>query len=253
VSDLKDRVALVIGGAAGIGLASAHALAGKGATVIISDQNGDAAARAAEDVNTAGGEAIAYQVDAASPPQLRSMFDFLGKTYGRLHVLFSNVGSRAPEGFNVTEEQIDAAFAINLKSHFFATNCAIPYMLPCAPHASIIYTSSAGALKFGGGSPLYNISKAGVLMLARAFARELGPARIRANAIAPGAIETAFPRWAGLDEENYREAIRRSGFNVPLGRIGQPEDVASVVAFLASDESMYLTGLALPIDGGELA
>jgi len=253
VSDLKDRVALVIGGAAGMGLASARALAALGAAVIIADRDGDGAEHAAEAVTAAGGEARAFAVDASSPAQLRALFDFVEQAYGRLNVLFSNVGTRGPEGFDLTEGQFDAMFDINLKSHFFATNYAIPLMRPCAPQASIIYTASAGALKAGGLSPLYSVSKAAVLMLARNFARQLGPERIRVNAICPGSIETAFPRWSGQQGEEYEATIERIGRNIPLGRIGQPEDVAGLVAFLASDQSMFMTGVGIPIDGGELA
>jgi NAD(P)-dependent dehydrogenase (short-subunit alcohol dehydrogenase family) len=253
VNDLQDRIALVIGGAAGIGLASAKALAARGAMVILTDRDGAGAEQGAEAIRALGGQAVARQVDGSSLSELRSLFDWVGKTYGGLNVLFSNVGTRGPDGFDVTEEQFDQTFAINLKSHYFATNYALSLMLPCAPHASIIYTASAGALKLGGRVPLYSISKSAMLMMTRAFARELGPAGIRVNALCPGAIETGFPRWAGLDDEQYRLMIERIGHNTPLGRIGQPDDVAGVVAFLASDQSMYVTGLALPIDGGELA
>jgi NAD(P)-dependent dehydrogenase (short-subunit alcohol dehydrogenase family) len=251
--ELRNRVALVIGGAAGIGLASARALAAKGATVVIADRDGDAAQRGADAVRASGGEAVAYAVDASSMSQLRALLDFVGKTYGRLNVLFSNAGSRGADGFDVSEAEFDEAFAINVKSHFFATTYALPLLLPCAPHASVIYTASAGALKLGGRSPLYSISKSSILMMARAFARELGPARIRVNALCPGAIETGFPRWSTLDEADYKATVERIGRGLPLGRIGQPEDVAGVVAFLASDQSMFVTGLAIPIDGGELA
>ena len=253
MSDLQGRLALVIGAAAGIGLASAQALAERGATVMLADRNGDAAEQAADALRAGGAEAVSYEADASSLPQLRGLFDFVDKKYGKLNVLFANVGMRGPDGFDVTEEQFDAVFNLNLKSHFFAASYAIPLLRRCAPHASIIFMSSAGGLRLGGRCPLYSISKAGVVMMARAFARELGPHGIRVNALCPGAIETAFPRWSGLGEAEYRAAIDRGGRNVPLGRIGQPQDVAGVVTFLASDQSGYLTGLAIPVDGGELA
>ena len=209
--------------------------------------------RAAEEVNAEGGEAISYEVDGSSVAQLKAMFLFIEKMYARLNVLFSNIGSRGANGYDLTEAQFDEVIDINVKSHFFATHYAVPLMKLCAPHASIIYMSSAGAFKAGGGSPLYNISKACIPMMARALARELGPARIRVNSLCPGAVETAFPRWSTFTEEGRKAMLESVGQRVPLGRIGQPEDVAGVVAFLASDQSMFVTGVSIPIDGGVLA
>ena len=252
--DLADRVALVIGGAAGMGLASSRALAADGATVVIADRDFEAAESAASDIRTSGGQAVAHRVDAGSLDALAALFDFVGTRYGRLNVLFSNVGITGPDGFDVTEAQFDEAFNINLKSHFFATKFAVPLMRPCASRASIIYMSSAGALRAAGRSPLYNLSKASILMMMRTFARNLGPEGIRVNALCPGHVETDFPRrWLGLDEDEYQARIRKRGETIPLRRVGQPEDVANVVAFLASDKSSYLTGLSIPIDGGETA
>lgn len=253
MSDQKKRVALVIGGGSGMGLASVHALAAAGHIVMVTDLDGDAANSAAEAVKAAGGEAIAYQVDGSSVPQLKAMFLFIEKTHARLNVLFSNIGMRGPMGLDMVEAQFDQVMDVNVKSHFFATHYAVPLMKLCAPHASIIYMASAGSLKAGGRCPLYNISKAAVPMMARSLARELGPARIRVNALCPGSIETSFPRWSTFTPEGRKAMIDEVSLNIPLGRIGQPEDVAGMVAFLASDQSMFITGASIPIDGGDLA
>lgn len=236
-----------------MGRASAGALAAAGHIVVIADRNANSAMGAAEAVNAGGGEAVAYEIDGASVAQLKAMFLHIEKSYGRLNVLFSNIGSRGANGYDLTEPQFDEVFDVNVKSHFFATHFAVPLMKLCAPHASIIYMASAGAFKAGGASPLYNISKASIPMMARALARELGPAHIRVNAVCPGAVETAFPRWSTFTEEGRKAMLENTAKRLPLGRIGQPDDVAGVVAFLASDQAMFVTGASIPVDGGALA
>jgi NAD(P)-dependent dehydrogenase (short-subunit alcohol dehydrogenase family) len=236
-----------------MGLASARALAAAGHIVMITDRDGEAAQRAAEEVKAAGGEAIAYEVDGSSVAQLKTMFLFIEKTYARLNVLFSNIGMRGPLGLDMIEAQFDEVIDVNVKSHFFATHYAVPLMKLCAPHASIIYMASAGSLKAGGRAPLYNISKAAIPMMARSLARELGPSGIRVNALCPGSIETGFPRWSTFTPEGRKAMIDEIKQNIPLGRIGQPDDVAGAVVFLASDQSMFMTGASIPIDGGDLA
>ena len=253
MSDQRKRVALIIGGGSGMGLASSRALAAAGHIVIVTDRDGDAAKRAADEIKAAGGEAISYEVDGSSVSQLKTMFLFIEKTYARLNVLFSNIGIRGPLGLDMVEAQFDEVMDVNVKSHFFATHYAVPLMKLSAPHASIIYMGSAGSLKAGGRCPLYNISKAAVPMIARSLARELGPAGIRVNAICPGSIETGFPRWSTFTPEGRKAMIDEVSLNIPLGRIGQPDDVAGMVAFLASDRAMFITGASIPIDGGDLA
>jgi NAD(P)-dependent dehydrogenase (short-subunit alcohol dehydrogenase family) len=249
--DLQDRVALVIGGAGGMGLASSRALAANGAQVVIADRDGDAAEQAATAIREDGGQATSFQVDVSSTAQLRAAFDFVATTHGKLNILFSNAGMTGPNRYDVTEEQFDEVFNVNLKSHWFATNYAAPLMRPCAPHASIIYMSSGAGLRAGGRSPLYSVSKAAILMLARSFARELGPDGIRVNALAPGHVRTDFPRkWLGIGDADYQALVEARNQGIPLRRIAEPEDVAGVVLFLASDLSSYLTGLAIPVDGG---
>jgi NAD(P)-dependent dehydrogenase (short-subunit alcohol dehydrogenase family) len=224
-------------------------LASAGASVIVADRDGDAAERGAADLCAAGGSAIGYQVDVSSQAQLKGLFDFTARHHGSLNVLFSAVGIRGPESFEVTEEEFDLVFNINVKQHFFATRLAQPLMRPCAPYASIIYMGSAAGLRYVGGSPLYAISKASLLMMSRAFARHLGPDGIRVNALCPGPIDTAFSRQ-GVDAAQRQVVVERWMKEIPLQRIADTSDVANVVRFLASDQSLYLTGLLLPVDGG---
>lgn len=252
MSDLEGRIALVIGGAAGIGLAACVALARKGAEVIVADRDADVAEQAAGQLIAAGGRGVSHCLDFGSLAEIEALFARISDEYGRLHILFSNVGTRCANGFDVSEDDFDAAIDINLKHHFFATRHAVPLMRKCAPQASIIYMSSGAGLRMFERSPLYSISKSGLLMMMRAWARQLGPDGIRANAVCPGPVHTAFP-LAGVDPEQQLAAAARWAKEIPLGRVGQPQDVADVVAFLASDEAAYLTGLAVPVDGGFLA
>jgi NAD(P)-dependent dehydrogenase (short-subunit alcohol dehydrogenase family) len=251
---LEGRVALVTGGGSGIGLASCRALAAGGATVIVADRDIGAAERGAADVRSAGGRAAAYKVDVCSVPEIRAMFDFVSETYGKLNVLFSHAGIQGPAGLDVSEEQFDDAIAVNLKSHFFATRYALPLMRQCAPHASIIYTSSVSGLRAPKHSPLYGTCKAGLLMMMRSVARQCGPDGVRANAICPGPADTAFARdfaaSTGMDEDQYDALLEATSRSIPLGRIAQPSDITGTVVFLASDQSAYLTGAAIPVDGG---
>lgn len=254
MSEDKGRVALVIGGGAGIGFASAQALAGPDTTLIIADRDGDSAERAAERLQAYCARTLSFQADASSLDQLRALFDFVDAQCGRLNVLLSNAGMTGPNGLDVTEADFDAVFNLNVKSHFFATNYARPLLCRGAPAASVIYMSSTAGLRYHGPSPLYSISKSSILMLARAFARELGGDGIRVNALCPGHVRTDFPRrWLGLDGDDYEKAAAAGGEAVPLGRIGLPGDVAGAVAFLASDQSMYISGVSIPIEGGLLA
>jgi 3-oxoacyl-[acyl-carrier protein] reductase len=225
--------------------------------VVIADLDGDAAQRAADSVRGLGGNAQPYTVDVAFPCQLKALIEFISVTYGKLHVLFSHAGSQAPPEFELTEEQFDRAIDVNLKSHYFLTHYSLPLLQRCAPHASIIYTSSTAGLRASAGSPLYGVTKAGILMLMRNVAKQSGPSGVRANAICPGATDTQFARefgrMMGMDDAAYDIAKTVSARGIPLGRIGDAEDVAGVVAFLASDQSKYVTGSVIPIDGGATA
>lgn len=254
MGSLTTKVALISGGASGMGLASAMALSREGASVVISDRDGDAAARAAETIKASGGTATSFRADVSSLSDLRAMADFVATTHGRLNVFFSNAGIGGARGFDVSEEEFDEVFDINLKSHFFAASFLVPLMRPCAPSASIIFTSSVRGLRGSADTPLYCMSKAALIMLGRSMALNLAGSGIRVNTICPGAVDTAFPRiWMGMSEEEHAALQKRSVEKIPLKRIAQPEEIASLVCFLASDGSSFLTGTAIPVDGGGTA
>jgi len=248
---LEGRVALVTGGASGMGFASSRAFAAEGASVIVADVDGDLAEHAAQVIRDDGGQATAYQVDVSSTAQLESMFHWVTQTYERLNVLFSHAGIQGAMGLDFTEEEFDRSINVNLKSHMFATRFALPLLRQSAPQASIIYTSSAAALRACVPSPTYGATKAAIISLMRSMAVILGPEGIRANAICPGGIETPFSSgFISSSGRNPQEEAERHKRSIPLGRIGQPDDVAPTVVFLASDHSQYVTGAWLPVDGG---
>jgi NAD(P)-dependent dehydrogenase (short-subunit alcohol dehydrogenase family) len=188
-------------------------------------------------------------VDVFSQIELNALFEFTATHHRCLNVLFSNVGVRGPEGFEATELEFDTVFNANVKQHYFATRLAVPLMRPCAPNASIIYMGSAAGIRYVGGSPLYAISKASLHMMSRAFARHLGPDGIRVNTLCPGPIDTAFSRQ-GVGGAERLLTVERWEREIPLRRIAEASDVANVVRFLSSDQSLYLTGLLIPVDGG---
>ena len=235
-----------------VGRATCRLLGERGAFVLVADRDLENAQATARAVNETGGQAEAYRIDFASIPDMGKTMRRIASDHGRLNILFSNVGTRCASGFEVSESDFNEAISINLKNHFFLTNLATPMLKAAAPKASIIYMGSGAGLRYFGRSPLYSISKAGLLMMMRTFSHQLAGEGIRVNAVCPGPIETAFP-LAGMTEEQQKMAIDKLAGQVPLGRIGQPDDVARVVAFLASSEAGYLTGLTVPVDGGAMA
>jgi NAD(P)-dependent dehydrogenase (short-subunit alcohol dehydrogenase family) len=254
VAQLEDRVVLVTGAADGMGLASARSFAAEGAIVLIADIDGDAADRAAQEIRSSGGDARAYTVNVSSVAEIEELFISVDKTYGRLNVLFSHVGIQAPLGLDLTEDDFDHVVDVNLKSHFFCTQFAVPLLRKCAPAASIIYTSSTAGMRGMPTSPLYSMTKAGILLFMRSVAVRLAPEGIRANAIAPGAVETAFSqKFVEASGMTAEEVSARTAQRIPLGRIGQPADIASVAVFLASEGSSFMTGQTIVVDGGHLA
>ena len=256
---LEGRVAVITAGASGMGLASARLFAAEGAAVVVADLDAEAAAAAAKQITDDGGEALAFPADVSSVDQLTALFDTVRSTFGRLNVLFNHAGIPGPKGLDITEEEFDRTVAINLKSQFFATKLARPLLEASAPHASIIYTSSTSGLVASPSSPIYGMTKGGTLILMRSVARQLGPAGIRANAICPGPTDTPMlrvftdPQRAGLSEEDYAAQLDIRAKNIPLRRAGQAADIASVALFLASDDSAFVTGVTIPVDGGMLA
>ena len=242
---LTDRVALVTGGSRGIGRAISLALAAAGATVVVNYRGNAAAAdETVSAISAAGGKAIAIQADVANGDDVKRLFSEVSSAYGRLDILVNNAGiTRDTLMMRMKDDDWDAVLDTNLKSQFLTTRAAISTMVR-ARYGRIINITSVVGLMGNAGQANYAAAKAGIIGFTKSVAREIGSRSITVNAVAPGFIDTELT--AVLNDE-MREALKKQ---IPLGRLGSPEDVAGVVTFLASDQAAYITGQTFNCDGG---
>lgn len=258
MSRLDNKIALVTGGAMGIGRACGEALAREGASVVISDLDDTSGTSVVEAINSSGGTAMYIHHDVTSEEHWQSVLTTIVKTYGRLDVLVNNAGIAI--GKPVTEMSL-AEFqrqnAVNLDGVFLGLKHGIP-LIAESGGGSIINLSSVAGLKGAPGLAAYSMTKGGVRLLTKSVARECADAgnKVRVNSVHPGIIETAiwdkmgFPSPPGANQVNV-ESIAAAA--VPGGILGKPADIANGVVFLASDESSYMTGSELVIDHGYTA
>ncbi len=247
---LKDRVALITGGAAGIGQATALRFAEEGARVVIGDVSEEAGRQTAAML---GPDAAFYKVDVTDRRAVQEWVDDVVARYGRIDILVNNAGIlrdaqlvKYKDGQIVgqmSEEDFDRVIAVNLKGVFNCTQAVVPYMIRQGGGV-ILNASSVVGLDGNFGQTNYVATKAGVIGMTKVWARELGRYGIRVNAVAPGFILTDMVRQM---PEKILEGMRG---RIPLGRLGDPRDVANAYLFLASDEAAYITGAVLRVDGG---
>lgn len=244
------RVAIVTGAATGIGRATARRLAREGARVVLTTSRNRAALDATvAAIRSDGGEATGLLADASRADDAAATVATALGTFGRLDVVVANAAWFQPSApaHRLPEDAWDRALAVDLKGVFLAAKHGIPAMLETAGRGAIVNVSSINSTVHAPGLPAYSAAKGGVDALTRQLALEYGPRGIRVNAVNPGLIAVETVR-ALLDADPDEAAAAREC--VPLDRAGDPEDVAGAIAYLASDDAAYVTGVTLPVDGG---
>jgi 3-oxoacyl-[acyl-carrier protein] reductase len=243
---LSGRVALVTGASQGIGRTVALRLAKDGATVAVAARNQEKLNELVSEINTAGGKAAAFALDVADEEQVKATIKSVIAQFGKIDILVNNAGiTRDQLVMRMKRADWDAVLQTNLTSAYFCIQAVMSSMLKQRWGRIINITSIFGQMGQAGQAN-YSASKAGLIGLTMAIAREVGSRNITCNAIAPGFIETAMT--AVLSDEFKQAAVKQ----IPLGRVGTSDDVASAVAFLASDDASYITGHVLNVNGGML-
>ncbi|MFZ3321270.1 MAG: SDR family oxidoreductase [Usitatibacter sp.] len=248
---LEGKVALVTGAAQGIGLACARALAAEGARVLLADLDAGSAKRAAESLRAEGMQAAHAACDVSRKSDVDRAVASTVEAFGRLDILVANAGIvHAAEFLDLAEADFDRVIAVNLKGVFLAGQAAARQMVKQGGGGAIINMSSVNAVLAIPNQVPYVVSKGGINQLTKVMAVSLAPHGIRVNGIGPGTIMTELAKTAVLGN---REAERKILSRTPMGRMGEPIEIARVAVFLASDEASYMTGQTLYPDGGRLA
>jgi 3-oxoacyl-[acyl-carrier protein] reductase len=244
---LSGKTAVVTGASKGIGAGIALALAKEGANVVVNYARAkDGAEKIAAQINQNGSKAITVQADVSKKADVDKLFKEATKAFGKVDILVNNAGvyEFAPLQ-EITEESYRRQFDLNVLGTLLSTQAAVKAMTNGG--GSIINLSSLAALTPPPTSAVYSATKGAIDVITRTLAQELGPQKIRVNSLSPGVVETEGTRAGGFTEGEFKQvAVSRT----PLGRIGQPDDIAKVAVFLASDDSAWMTGEVLPVGGG---
>lgn len=252
---LDGKVAVVSGGASGIGLATGKLLAEYGAKVVLLDVNADQGEKAVKEIKNEGGTAIFLKCDVTSNDECKNTIEAVEKEFGGINILFNNAGVTVRKTVvDLTEKEWDFVIDVGLKGTYLLSKYAIP-VIAKGGGGSIINTGSGWGLKGGDKAAAYCAVKGGIVNLTRAMAIDHGPQNIRVNSINPGDTDTAMLRDEGrqLGWKEVDSFLVDSAKGRPLERLGTPLDIAKAVLFLASDLSNWITGTALVVDGGGIA
>ena len=242
----QGRVAIITGSGSGLGRVLAHRFAAEGAAVVVADVVGQRATTVADEISEAGGRSLAQTTDVTNTADIEAMVGAARETFGSVEILVNNAAKATDADFlDVSEETWDEDVAIALKGSFLCSQAVLEDMTENRSGV-ILNISSVNALAYFG-NEAYSAAKAGILSLTRSLAVRYGPFGVRVNAIAPGTLRTQA--WEQRQQKDP-EVFGRVGKWYPLGRIGEPEDVAGAALFLASDEAAWISGAVLPVDGG---
>jgi len=270
---LDQRVAVVTGAGRGIGRATALRLAADGAAVVVNDLDADVAEQVAAEVVAAGGRALAVAADGARAEQARALVQAAVDGFGALDILVNNAGTTRDKMFHtMSEDALDVVLDANLRTTFSVTQAAMPYLREVAKaeiaehgeprhHRKIVNTASVVAFTGNPGQWNYTAAKGAIVSSTRTLARELGPFRVNVNAVAPGFVETRLTQAKdaagsgdpadgvvyGIPEAQRRQSLAM----ISLGRFGRPEDIANVTAFLVSPDADFVSGVTVPVTGGQ--
>lgn len=258
---LKGQTALVTGGAMGIGLGIVRRLAEAGAQVMIADVDGNTAEKSATALNAEGFKTAAVRVDAAQVSEIQAALNTTHERFGGIDILVNNAGIFPMSPFLETSEQLwDKVIAVNLKGVFFFSQLAAKMMIAAKKPGKIINIASIDGFHPTGNLVHYDASKGGVVMMTKSLALELARHQITVNGIAPGGITTpgtdaisaALLKGSGLSPEAFAEMMKSFSARIPMGRQGNPDEIAGPVLFLASAAARYMTGETIIVDGGYL-
>jgi 3-oxoacyl-[acyl-carrier protein] reductase len=263
---LDDRVAIVTGSGRGIGRATALRLARDGAMVVVNDLDGAASDETVALVKAEGGQAIGVVADTSKMDQAHVLVEAAVQAFGQLDIVVNNAGTTRDKMFHgLDDETFEFVLDANLRTSFHTTLAAMPYLREVAKaemkengrpryQRKVVFTSSVAALMGNPGQANYAVAKGGLIALTKTLARELGPFGINVNAVAPGFVETRLTqaRAEGAAHGIPEEMRQMSLMLIALGRFGQPEDIANVTAFLCSSDSDFVSGVTIPVTGGQL-
>jgi NAD(P)-dependent dehydrogenase (short-subunit alcohol dehydrogenase family) len=249
---LTGKVALITGAASGIGRATALLFAREGARVVVADRNLSGSEQTVSEIQDQGGEAIAVRVEVTEATQMEAAIEAALDKFGQLNILFNNAGTgeTATSIMDLAEDEWDRVMAVNVKGVFLGIKYGAPAMVKAGQGGSIINTASVAGLVGYAGHAAYSASKAACVHLSKTAALELAKSNIRVNAIAPSFTATPMVEELAASSRDPERAMKKLAQANPLGRLGTPEEIANAALFLASDESSFVTGTVLTLDGG---